>query len=63
MCVRLEGVEPSKRGLVVQLLVKLLLPYLRFIKCTNVTQNRERRGQINHSKRMNDRKVDALITF
>ena len=43
MCVRLEGVEPGERGLVVQLLVKLLLPYLRFIKCTNVAQNRERR--------------------
>ena len=57
MCVRLEGVEPSKRGLVVQLLVKFLLPYLRLIKCTDVAQNRERRGQINDSKRMNDERL------
>ena len=63
MSVRLKGVEPSKRGLVVQLLVKFLLPYLRLIKCTDVAQNRERRGQINDSKRMNDERLMHLLHF
>ena len=40
MGVRLEGVEPSKRGLVVQLLIKLLLPYLMLIKCRSEQEKR-----------------------
>ena len=60
MGVRLKGVEPGERGLVVQLLVKFLLPYLRLIKCTDVAQNRERRGQINDSKRMKDERMMQL---
>ena len=41
MGVRLKGVEPGKRGLVVQLLVKLLLPNLRQMKCVNISKRQE----------------------
>ena len=41
MGVRLKGVEPGKRGLVVQLLVKLLLPNLSQMKCVNISRRQE----------------------
>ena len=41
MGVRLESVEPGKRGLVVQLLVKLLLPHLGYKECVSISIRQE----------------------